>query len=223
MKVLICIPCMDTMETAFIECLTALLNRPRDYEIEVKLAKGSMVYLARNQLMEYAISKNDADFLLWLDSDMTFEPDFLDRMLESIGDRDQMAALCFTRVPPLKAVVYKGMHIQQLKDGVKPIAEEWTDYPRDTLFEVAGIGFAGMLQRMATVKKVKEVFPLPFFPYSGFGEDLTYCFHAAQCGLKTWCNSSIKMGHLMRLPVDEEFVDFMRAATGQTQPQQSQD
>ena len=72
MKILIAIPCMDTIEADFTECLTELLLHHQQDEIEVKYLKASLVYDARNQLTKYILDKKCYDYVLWLDSDMTF-------------------------------------------------------------------------------------------------------------------------------------------------------
>ena len=104
MKTLIAIPCMDVMETSFSECLTELLRR-HEGEVEVKYLKASLVYDARNQLAKYVRETGGFDYVLWLDSDMTFEPDILDRLLEDIEGRMAVTGLCFGRRPPFKPCI----------------------------------------------------------------------------------------------------------------------
>ena len=60
MKTLIAIPCGDQLEANFVECLLALRSVG---EVEIKLLKGTLVYDARNQLMEYAMQKGGYDFV----------------------------------------------------------------------------------------------------------------------------------------------------------------
>ena len=81
MKTLIAVPCMDVQESEFSDCLTQLVLRHKD-DVDVKYLKASLVYDARNQLAKYVLKEGGYDYVLWLDSDMTFEPDLLDRMLE---------------------------------------------------------------------------------------------------------------------------------------------
>lgn len=77
MKVFIAIPSMDTLSARFAQCLVNLVNSKHDFEVEVGFHIGSLVYDSRNKLAERAIN-SDCDYILWLDSDMTFMPDTLD-------------------------------------------------------------------------------------------------------------------------------------------------
>jgi hypothetical protein len=54
------------------------------------------------------------------------------------------------------------------------------------------------------LKRVRDAFALPFFPVSGFGEDLAFCLRCSQLGAEIWCDSSIKLGHVGLAVYDEE-------------------
>ena len=203
MKTLIAIPCGDQLEANFVECL---LNLRHVGETEIKLLKGTLVYDARNQLTQYALEKGGYDFVLWLDSDMTFEPDLLERLMEDIDGKQAVTGLCFGRRPPFKPCIYKSIRVEKEGLGVMPHAENWYDYPRDQLFEVEGFGFACVLMRMDMLDAM-SVYGIPFFPVAGLGEDLSFCWRARQLDIRLWCDSRLKIGHIMRLSVDENFRD----------------
>ena len=111
MKTLIAIPCMDVIEADFTDCLTELLLHHNPGEIEVKYLKASLVYDARNQLAKYVRDRGCFDYVLWLDSDMTFEPDLLDRLLEDIEGRQAVSGLCFGRRPPFRPCIFKRLEV----------------------------------------------------------------------------------------------------------------
>lgn len=203
MKTLIAIPCGDQLEANFVECL---LNLRPVGETEIKLLKGTLVYDARNQLTQYALEKGGYDFVLWLDSDMTFEPDLLERLMEDIDGKQAVTGLCFGRRPPFKPCIYKSIRVEKEGLGVMPHADNWYDYPRDQLFEVEGFGFACVLMRMDMLDAM-SVYGIPFFPVAGLGEDLSFCWRARQLDIRLWCDSRLKIGHIMRLSVDENFRD----------------
>ena len=203
MKTLIAIPCGDQLEANFVECL---LNLRHVGETEIKLLKGTLVYDARNQLTQYALEKGGYDFVLWLDSDMTFEPDLLERLMEDIDGKQAVTGLCFGRRPPFKPCIYKSIRVEKEGLGVMPHADNWYDYPRDQLFEVEGFGFACVLMRMDMLDAM-SVYGIPFFPVAGLGEDLSFCWRARQLDIRLWCDSRLKIGHIMRLSVDENFRD----------------
>ena len=210
MKTLIAIPCMDYIEADFVECLTELVSRYSPDEVEVKYLKASLVYDARNQLTKYVLDKGCYDFVLWLDSDMTFKPDLLDRLMEDIEGRQAVTGLCFGRRPPFKPCIYKKLDVEQTATPsgpmLMPTCENWFDYPRDQIFEVQACGFACVLMRTEVLEKML-VYGVPFFPVGGLGEDLTFCWRARKQGITFHCDSRLKIGHIMRVSVDEAFRD----------------
>ena len=209
MKTLIAIPCMDVIETNFTECLT---NLRLVGEVEIKYLKASLVYDARNQITRYALEKGGFDYVLWLDSDMTFEPDLMEKMMADIeGEEDgqkkmAVTGLCFGRRPPFRPCIYKKLDVQTNGQMVLPVSEAWYDYPRDSMFEVAACGFACLLMRI-DVLEAMGIYGVPFFPVGGLGEDLTFCWRASKLDIKFHCDSRLKIGHIMRISVDELFRD----------------
>ena len=212
MKTLIAIPCMDYIEADFVECLTALLQYPENPgEVDIKYLKATLVYDARNQLVRYALEKGGYDYILWLDSDMTFEPDLLARLMKDMGTEDgqkrqAVTGLCFGRRPPFKPCIYKALDVQQQGQMIYPKCENYFEYPRDQIFEVAACGFACVLMRM-DVLEAMGIYGVPFFPIGGLGEDLTFCWRAQKLDIKFHCDSRLKIGHIMRIHVDEDFRD----------------
>ena len=209
MKTLIAIPCMDVIEADFVDCLTELVRR-HGQDVEVKYLKASLVYDARNQLAKYAREKGGFDYVLWLDSDMTFEPDLLDRLIEDIEGRQAVTGLCFGRRPPFKPCIYNVLDVEQNGQLITPKAENWFDYPRDRIFEVEGCGFACLLMK-TEVLEAMGIYGVPFFPVAGLGEDLTFCWRARKLDIRFHCDSRLKIGHIMRISIDEKFRDQLFA------------
>lgn len=203
MKILIAIPCMDTVSTPFMQSLLALHNVG---EVEYMCGIGSLVYDSRNKLADYAV-KNGFDYILFLDSDMVFEPDMLERMTESIGERDFLTALCFSRRPPnYRPCIYRrlGYQVDQKQQQLSLYSDILYEYPEDEAFEIEGSGMACVLMRVSMVEKVTKTKGLPFSPLIGFGEDLSFCIKARACGYKLYCDPGIKIGHIGNVIIDEE-------------------
>ena len=207
MKTLIAVPCMDYLEADFVECLTNLILDPQTPgEIDVRYLKASLIYDARNQIMRYVLEHKEYDFVLWLDSDMTFDSDLLRRLMEDMEGRLAVTGLCFGRRPPFKPCVYNHLEVQQDGKVVLPVAKNWMDYPRDQIFEVEACGFACVLMKREVLEAM-AIYGVPFYPVGGMGEDLTFCWRARKLDLKFHCDSRLKIGHIMRMSVDEGFRD----------------
>jgi len=206
MKTLIAIPCMDYLEADFVDCLTQMLLHHRG-EVEVRFLKASLVYDARNQLTKHALEAGGYDFILWLDSDMTFGPDLLDRLLEDMEGRDAVTGLCFGRRPPFKPCIYSDLKVDVQGNTITPSVTPYWDYPRDAVFPVEACGFACLMMRTDVLAAMGIYGGVPFFPVAGLGEDLTFCWRAKKLGVAFYCDSRLKIGHIMRMSVDEDFRD----------------
>ena len=190
MKVFIAVPSMDTIPALFAQSL-ALLKRECDVQIGWEV--GSLVYHARNNLARQAL-KTDADWVLWLDSNMVFAPDTLIRMLKVCNDNDIdfLTAVCFRRKPPYTPCLFD--RLEKVEKGASYTA--LLSVP-DGLFQVGGCGFAGVLMRSDVLLSVQSRFEGRMFdPMDGFGEDVSFCWRARQCGYDIWCDSSIEFGHV---------------------------
>ena len=54
-----------------------------------------------------------------------------------------------------------------------------------------------VMMTMDAAKRVTGEFGLmPFMPTAGFGEDLSFCMRARKAGIKLWCDSRVKCGHI---------------------------
>ena len=81
-KILICVPCMDNVASGFAQSL-AMLQKGGN-ETAIMFQVGSLIYEARNKLAKQAIEMG-ADYTMWFDSDMVFQPDTMIRLLMNPG------------------------------------------------------------------------------------------------------------------------------------------
>lgn len=205
MKVLIAVPCMDECKSLFASSL-AMLDCSSVHCI-VAFQAGSLVYTSRNELAKKALEFN-ADYVLWLDSDIVFQADILTRMLKDIEGRDIITGLYFRRVRPFTPVLNKKLEMDE--DGVVQF-EDYEDYP-DDIFEIAGCGFGCVLMRTPILFAVFSSYGAPFTPVPGMGEDLSFCWRARQLGYKIHCDPGIKLGHVGQQVISEDFYKAFRAA-----------
>lgn len=195
MKTLVAVPCMDMVHTVF---LKSILGLERVGFVQYGLSCSSLIYDARNTLARQAIEEK-YDRILWLDSDMDFTPDLLKRLSADMDEgRELVSGLYFKRKTPIKPVIYKelGYYHSDVDDSVTPTAVCYEDYPRDSIFPIAGCGFGAVLVSVDLVKRVAEKFGLPFSPIMGFGEDLSFCARVSQLGGQMYCDSGVKLGHV---------------------------
>lgn len=201
MKVFIAIPSMDTVPALFCQSL-ALLQRAGDTVIGFEV--GSLVYNARNNLARQAI-KAEADYVLWLDSDMVFAPDLLQKMLKvsQENDIDFLTAICFRRKPPYTPCLFD--RLEKVENGASYTAIMSVPEGR---FKVGGCGFAGVLMSTDVLMSVASKFDGQMFePMKGFGEDVAFCWRARECGYDIWADSDIELGHVGNCIVTRKYFE----------------
>lgn len=203
MRTLIAVPCMDMMHTDFVISLTGMRH---DGNIKFVYCQSSLVYDSRNSLARRAVVEK-FDRVLWLDSDMKFDPDLLTRLSADLDEgREMVSGLYVTRKPPIKPVIFNKVgydHIEGSRE-VKPYAKTYYDYPTDSIFEVEACGFGAVLMNTSVIEDVEKNYGLPFAPVFGFGEDISFCLRAKELGHKMYCDSRVKLGHVGLLSYTEE-------------------
>ena len=116
MKIFIAVPCMDQVPARFAQSL-AMLKKVGECAVGFQI--GSLIYTSRNDLASKAIEM-DADFVLWLDSDMVFNPDLLEKMMDHFKDPevDFVTGVYYRRVSPFTPVIFK--KLDQTKPEIRP-------------------------------------------------------------------------------------------------------
>lgn len=197
-KILIAVPCHNMVAAEF---ALSLSNLQKIDQCAVLGKIGSLVYVARDELAKAAVACN-ADYIFWLDSDMTFDPDILKRMMDVIQreDIDILSGLYFRRVEPYTPTLFEHLDV---KDDIV----EWKNFhhiPAEP-FEIAGCGFGCVLMKTDIAVEVQTKFNAMFTPLNGVGEDLAFCWRARQCGYRIWCDPRITLGHVGYNIVTKDF------------------
>lgn len=202
MKTMIVVPCMDQVPTQFCQSL-AMLDKSDCY---IAFQMGSLIYMARNELAMKAI-QFEADYILWLDSDMVFEPDTLKKLMKTMEEEsaDIVSGLYFRRSIPYKPVFYDRFEI--VDD--KPEKTEMDVIP-DKPFEVGGVGFGCVLMKTSVCFDVMDKFGTLFAPIMNVGEDIAFCWRARQCGYKIILDPRIECGHVGHYVVTKDLWEAVK-------------
>ena len=198
-KILIAVPCMDQVPAQFAQSLATLTKV--DICV-VAFQIGSLIYTSRENLAAEAIRRG-ADYVFWLDSDMIFAPDTLQRMLadiEQAGDGAIITGLYFRRVAPFTPTLFETLKIEN-------DVSTWTDFKEipEEKFEVEGCGFGCVLTPTECFMDILAKDEHLFTPIAGVGEDLSFCWRARQAGWKIICDPAIELGHVGHHVITREF------------------
>ena len=125
-----------------------------------------------------------AESLLFIDSDMEFQPDLYRRLLAV--DADIVCALFWQRrVPSFPTITVRG----KAKDGTDVLE---TILPTGRVENVDACGMAATLIR----KKVLDWCDYPAFQHLGaMSEDFVFCLKARDAGFSIKCDTSLKVAH----------------------------
>ena len=199
MKTMIATPCLSTVQAEFMQSVASM--RPVG-DVRYASMESSMIYKSRTDLGLIALAEKQ-DFVLWIDSDMVFKPDLLERLMADMKGRDIVAPMFFMRIPPYEPVLYK-----KLRKGLTPAEnehEKLKDYPENEMFTVEGVGFGCVLMRTSVLQKVVDRYHELFAPMPGYGEDLSFCIRARGCGIDIWIDPMIEVGHKGSIIVDKRW------------------
>ena len=191
-KILICVPAMDMVSTGFAQSLAMLKKGGNETAITFEV--GSLIYEARNKLAKQAITMG-ADYTMWFDSDMLFQPDTMVKLLAH--NAPIVSGAYFRRSPPYHLVAFDECDVEQRK---------WSDLPlpSDTV-KCGGVGFGCVLVKTEVLFDVASKYRTWFEPMNGFGEDLSFCWRARQCGYDILLDPSVTCGHVGHIVVNEDF------------------
>lgn len=202
-KVLVAVPCMATIPVETVRCLMAL-----QHSGAVVFQSQSVIYEAREEIAKSAIEQG-FDYILWIDSDMIFEPDVLGKLM--MCKKDVVSGVYFKRVFPYTPVLYTPRTDK---------LEIYEDYPTRGLFEIGACGFGCVLTKVSVIKAVIDKYGGAFFPIGGtIGEDISFCIRARKLGYKVFCDPSVTCGHISSLTITKEYYEQMRKAVKHAEEQ----
>jgi hypothetical protein len=170
------------------------------------------------------LDERDAEWLFWVDADMGFAPDTIDRLL-AVADpveRPLVGGLCFA----LKETEQDGMG--GFRTAARPTLFDWvTDgqgrtgfqgrshYPVNTLVQVQGTGSACLLVHRSVFERIAQEHGPVWYnripnPSTGdlIGEDLSFCVRAGSAGIPIWVHTGVRTTHQKTLWLGEQ--DFWR-------------
>lgn len=177
-------------------------ERTGKYSFALSTIGAVLTPIAREKIAEVAI-ENKFDYLFMIDDDMISPPDLIFKLLEH--NVDIVAALAFTRYSPHNPVIYN------VNDGIDSVTgtkyfinNVAYTYPKDTLVQCDAVGFGAVLIKVPVLKKVQERFGKMFQSTTSAGEDILFCHHAGELGIKIHCDTKNKIGHLGSPPIITE-------------------
>lgn len=187
-KVIIGMPAQDFVEALTLSSIANTIIASKECEvIDFVLRQSCEIASARTYLVNEAL-KRGGDYLLFVDSDIAFPEDALDKLISH--KKDIVCGRYHMRKFPLEWV-----H--------KPV--EGGEESETELFEAKYAGTGFMLIDLSIFKEEwqKDGKKQPWFAFGrdsqgalALGEDAWFCFSARDMGFSTWIDPTIKVAHL---------------------------
>lgn len=157
---------------------------------------------SRNSLTQRFLDESSADWLLWIDADMSFDHTAIDDLLKTANPDTApvVGGLCFgATLGQLFPTIYQ---MTETADG-RPTALRVKDYPLDEMVPCAATGAAFLLIHRRVIRAISDRKFNAAFPFfqemevagQPAGEDLVFCFRAGACGFPIYVNTAVKTGH----------------------------
>lgn len=199
-------------------------NRPgRMFGMKYTSAGGLPV--SRNRGVAHFLD-HDEEWLCWVDTDMGFDGDAVERLLEVADPVEHpiVGALCFTNVETAEdgmggfvtfpiPTIYRWC---QQPDGTTGFVS-WHDYPRDELYRCDATGSAFIVIHRSVLEKMRATNGDNWYtqidnPHGGglFGEDMSFCVQAAQVGAPIHVHTGVKTSHHKPVWLSEPHFDMHR-------------
>ena len=173
------------------------LQKPTDHMMI--LTSGTITNMARNRIVEQAM-KHDCTHILFLDADMTFPSDMIEKLLEH--DKDIVSGLYFQRDVGHLPVAMKSINDREYRRLNK--------HEMGGLVEVDAVGTGCLLVKREAFEKIG----FPWFYYHTYDdgvwhtEDVIFCRTAKKKGLKIFVDTDVKCGHIISYEITEkDWVD----------------
>ena len=195
MKILLAVPCLDTVPVEF---MLSLMQLKLPEKTQLAIERNSLIHNARNNLFFKAVN-GGYDWIFFVDSDMVLQPDTLIRLIETAqSGHDYVSALTISRRFPPKPTICKELHWERHDNGeIDHGCEYYEDYPRDSIFPIAASGCACLLVKIEIIEKVIRSYGVPpFDALPCVGEDYSFCWRLGQLGIEMVCDSRVKPGHV---------------------------
>jgi glycosyltransferase involved in cell wall biosynthesis len=174
---------------------------------------------ARNQAVQHFLADDDAEWLWWVDTDMGFAPDTVDRLFEAAdpAERPIVGGLCFfnreeasDEMGGYRTNVVPTVYDWVSKDGQMGWSVRW-GYPPDSIVRAAGTGSACILIHRSVFEKIEQASGRVWYDRvpnttTGqlIGEDLSFCLRAGALDIPVHVHTGVPTTHFKPMWLSED-------------------
>jgi glycosyltransferase involved in cell wall biosynthesis len=189
----------------YVTCLLRTWNKLfGKYDLGISTVESALIHSNRNFLIRDAI-KNNADYLLFIDSDIVWEPEDIEKL---IGLNKDVACGVYKSRRPLQDIENAYVVFGRREDGKLCVYEKLPDVPFKA--DAAGLGFC--LIKRNVIETMLNRIPDHGYPFDYLtidemgqehnditnyvGEDISFFYRLQQAGFDLWVHPKVLVGHL---------------------------
>jgi len=194
-----------------------LVHSQRIGELIPELCSSGAIVTGRNAVAQVFLDHLDLEWLWWVDADMGWKADALDRLLATAdpAERPVVGGLCFAwrDIAP--------DNLNGFRQVATPTIYDWIDvegqgrrfkardtYPADTVLQCAATGSAMVLIHRSALEKVRAENGDHWYDripvVDGYmGEDISFCARLGAAGVPVHVDTSVRTNHMKRIYVSD--------------------
>lgn len=221
--------------TSFTESLLGLVLHDASSEGRVVRGGGPMLIPTtpmrlvdnRNYAAKWLLDDSDADWLMFIDSDMGFEPDAVEKLLKVAdpAERPVVGGLCFglrkeesDGLSGWRSVPFPTIYDWRTADGApRPGFMARYGYSPETVTQCAATGAAFLLIHRSALEAIRAELGDVWFERAKMypddepmGEDISFCSRLGLLGIPLFVHTGVRTSHLKPLWVTEEYYQGFR-------------
>jgi hypothetical protein len=170
---------------------------------------GPVLTIARNIVADAFLDNTDRDWLLMVDTDMTWSTEALPTLLASADpeERPLVGGLCYAESDGVMApTIYQFSYDEH---GTLSVCNG--DVTPDSMIRVNATGAGFLLAHRSVFEKITK--RMPEMEHHWFaemmiddaqlGEDISFCVRAADAGVPIYVNTAVKVGHMRTIRIGD--------------------
>jgi GT2 family glycosyltransferase len=196
------------VDSDFFASVIDLFTKP-DYPVNIFgniRSAGTLIHKNRENVVRHWLKSTQADWLLFIDSDILFEPRDVLFLCDAANSSDKrIVSGLYFGLGEINNPKPFPVAFEKYDDKYLPIQ----NISKNTVFRVDATGLGFMLIHRSVLQEIIKKYGLSeIFVSSEYGEDIEFCRKVAEMGIDIYLDTRVQIKHIKRFPLDADFHDM---------------